>query len=94
MKYIIDHTTKFKKQYNKLKKQGKDLNKLQEIVIKLSNKELLDEKYKNHKLTDDRNYKDCYECHIEPDWLLIYKIKDEELILLLFATGSHSELFN
>ena len=94
MKYIIDYTTKFKKQYNKLKKQGKDLNKLQEIVIKLSNNELLDEKYKNHKLTDDRNYKDCYECHIEPDWLLIYKIKDEELILLLFATGSHSDLFN
>lgn len=94
MQYIIDYTTKFKKQYNKLKKQGKDLNKLQEIVIKLSNNELLDEKYKNHKLTDDRNYKDCYECHIEPDWLLIYKIKDEELILLLFATGSHSDLFN
>ena len=94
MQYIIDYTTKFKKQYNKLKKQGKDLNKLQEIVIKLSNNELLDEKYKNHRLTDDRNYKDCYECHIEPDWLLIYKIKDEELILLLFATGSHSELFN
>lgn len=94
MQYIIDYTTKFKKQYNKLKKQGKDLNKLQEIVIKLSNNELLNEKYKNHKLTDDRNYKDCYECHIEPDWLLIYKIKDEELILLLFATGSHSDLFN
>ena len=94
MKYIIDYTTKFKKQYNKLKKQGKDLNKLQEIVIKLSNNELLDEKYKNHKLTDDRNYKNCYECHIEPDWLLIYKMKDEELILLLFATGSHSDLFN
>ena len=43
---------------------------------------------------DDKTYKGCYECHITPDWLLIYNIEDSELILLLFATGSHSELFN
>ena len=45
-------------------------------------------------LLNDKKYKDCKECHIEPDWLLVYQIKDSELILLLFATGSHSELFN
>ena len=46
-------------------------------------------------ITDaDKIYYDCYECHISPDWLLIYKIENEQLILLLFATGSHSELFN
>ena len=53
----------------------------------------LESKYKNHKLISNKKYKDCFECYIEPDWLLVYKIKDDKLILLLFATGSHSELF-
>ena len=53
----------------------------------------LEIKNKNHNLINDKHYKDCKECHIEPDWLLIYKIKDNELILLLMATGSHSDLF-
>ena len=44
-------------------------------------------------MLNDKKYKDCKECHIEPDWVLIYRIKDAELILLLFGTGSHSELF-
>ena len=93
MKYKIDFTSNFKKQYKKIKKQGKDLNKLYEIIEKLANGEELESKYKNHNLISDKKYKECKELHIEPDWLLIYQIKDSELILLLFGTGSHSELF-
>ena len=93
MKYTIDYTTNFKKQHKKAKKQGKDLNKLYEIINKLANNEILEPKYKNHSLINNKKYKDCKECHIEPDWLLIYKIKDKELILVLFSIGTHSELF-
>ncbi len=93
MKYHIDYTNKFKKQYKKLKKQNKDLTKIYEVIKNLANGKELEEKYKNHKLLNDKTYKDCNECHIEPDWLLIYKIQNDELILLLFATDSHSELF-
>lgn len=93
MKYKIDYTKNFKKQYKKIKKQGKDLDKFFAIVTTLAMGEELNVKYKNHNLINDKMYKDCCECHIEPDWLLIYQIKDNELILLLFAIGSHSELF-
>ena len=57
----------------------------------LANGDTLNIKYKNHKLINDKYYKNCYECHIESDWLLIYKYEKEELILI--ATGSHSEMF-
>lgn len=94
MKYNIDFTINFKKQYRKLKRQGKDLNKLYEVIKRLADGEDLDSKYKNHNLINNKVYKNCKECHIEPDWLLIYKIFDEELVLVLFSTGSHSELFD
>ncbi len=93
MKYRVDYTNNFKKQYKKIKKQGKDLDQLYEVIEKLSNGEELDKKYKNHKLINDKFFKECNECHITPDWLLIYKIQDDMLVLLLFATGSHSDLF-
>lgn len=93
MKYKIDYTKNFKKQYKRIKKQGKDLDKFFAVVTTLAMGEELNVKYKNHNLINDKIYKDCCECHIEPDWLLIYQIKDNELILLLFAIGSHSELF-
>ena len=64
-----------------------------EVVVILANRGELDKKYRNHKLINDKYFKDCYECHIEPDWLLIYKYENKELILLLIATGSHSDLF-
>lgn len=94
MKYKIDYTSNFKKQYKKIKKQGKDLNKLHEVIEKLANGDELEAKYKNHDLINNKLYKNCKECHIQPDWLLVYKLDNDELILLLFATGSHSELFN
>lgn len=93
-KYEVQTTSNFKKKYKKIIKQGKDEKKFLRVLGFLANGEQLEEKYKNHKLVNDKNYKDCYECHIEPDWLLVYKIRDDKLVLLLFATGSHSELFN
>lgn len=93
-KYGIKFTSSFNKDLKKIFKQGKDIKKLVEVVNKLANGEKLDEKYKNHVLIDNKYYKGCRECHIEPDWLLIYKyMGDDEMILLLINTGSHSNLF-
>lgn len=86
-------TSKFKKQYKKLAKQGKDLDKLDSVIDKLARKEKLDLKYKDHPLINDKYYKDCRECHISPDWLLVYQYNDNELELLLITTGSHTEVF-
>lgn len=94
MQYNIDYTNKFKKQYKKMKKQGKDLTKLYKAIEKLANKEKLELNFNNHNLIDNKIYKNCKECHIEPDWLLIYQINDNKLILLLIASGSHNELFD
>lgn len=89
VKYRLRYTNDFKKNYKKIKKQGKDVEKLKVVISKLANGLELEEKYKNHILTDSKHYKNCGECHIEPDWLLV----NDELILVLVATGSHSELF-
>lgn len=93
VKYQLRYTSDFKKNYKKIKKQGKDVEKLKIIISKLANGLELEEKYKNHILTDSKHYKNCGECHIEPDWLLVYQYINNELILVLVATGSHSELF-
>ena len=90
----IDFTKNFKKQLKKVIKQGKDVDALLDVVKKLANKEELDIKHKNHHLINDKTYRNCMECHIKPDWLLIYKYIDNNLVLLLLSTGSHSELFN
>lgn len=92
--YEIKTTTRFNKELKKISKQHKDINKLIYVVEMLANGKELEPKYKNHKLINDKTFKECYECHIQPDWLLVYKIQDNELVLLLFATGSHSDLFN
>ena len=92
-KYTVKYTSDFKKDYKKILRQGKDITKLKAIINELANGNELDMKYKNHMLKDNKYYKNCGECHIEPDWLLVYKYGDNELILLLVATGSHSELF-
>ena len=93
-KYKIDFSSKFKKQLKKMIKQDKDINKLLLVITLLANKEALDVKYKDHQLIDDKTYKNCRECHITPDWLLIYKYEEENLVLVFFSTGSHSELLN
>lgn len=92
--YKVEYSSSFKKSLKKVTKQGKDIEKLLDVVDKLANNEELEEKYHNHNLISDKYYKDCRECHIEPDWLLIYKYVENDLILLLVKTGSHSELFN
>ena len=94
IKYEVRFTNEFKKDYKRIKKQGKNLDRLKYVVSKLANNEILEEKYKNHMLTDSKYYKNCGECHITPDWLLLYQYIDNKLILLLVSTGSHSELFD
>lgn len=74
-----------------MKKRGKDLAKLKYVVNELANQRPLDEKYRAHELTG--NYRNFRECHIEPDWLLIYRIEKGELTLALVRTGTHSDLF-
>ena len=92
-KYEIEGLKSFQKNFKKVVRQGKDINKFKNILLKLANKEKLDQKYKDHRLIDNRYFKDCRECHIEPDWLLVYKYLDDKLILVLVDTGSHSEVF-
>ena len=87
----VKFTSKFKKDYKLIKKRGMNINLLKEIVGKLANNIPLEEKYKDHELTG--NYKGFRECHIQPDWLLIYLVEDNKLILTLSRTGTHSDLF-
>ena len=87
----IVRSNRFLKDLRLAKKRGLDLSSLEEVVSKLANQEKLDEKYHDHPLSG--NYSDFRECHIKPDWLLVYAIDDEELELFLFRTGSHSDLF-
>ena len=75
----------------KLKKRKYYLKLLAKIINKLSDSEVLSEKYRDHYLTGD--YKGFRECHIQPDWLLIYKIEKNILVLTLSRTGTHSDLF-
>ena len=91
MKYEGKFTNQFKKDLKLAKKQGKDTEKLFEVIEKLANGEPLAEKYHDHGLTG--NYRGCRECHIQPDWLLVYEVLDDILVLMLYRVGSHSELF-
>ena len=87
-------SSKFKKNYKKALKQGKDKNKFIYVLRKLASGEKLDFNYKDHALINDKTYKNCRECHIEPDWLLVYKYNDDYIELILVATGSHSKILN
>ena len=89
----IEFTGQFKKDYRLAVKRGCDPKAIETVIALLANEQPLPEKYRDHALTNSRNYKDMRECHIEPDWLLIYKILKETLILRLIRTGSHSDLF-
>lgn len=73
MKYEIIMTSAFKKELKNIKKRNKDLSKLTEIVNKLANDEELNVKNRDHALVNNLRFQNCRECHIEPDWLLIYK---------------------
>jgi mRNA interferase YafQ len=89
--YSLTTTNKFNKSLKLCKKRGYDLSLLQVVIDLLLVDGKLPNQYKPHKLVG--NYKDCWECHIKPDWLLVWKQNDTELILLLLETGTHSDLF-
>ena len=88
-KYELDLTGVFKRDLNRAQKRGCDMNLLLEIVDKLQNGEPLPEKNKDHALTG--NWREHRECHITPDWLLVYRIFENTLILSLVRTGTHSD---
>ena len=85
----IVRKSRFKKDFKKLQSSGKDLQKLAEVIRMLANEEELPERNRDHALIGD--YADHRECHITPDWLLIYQTTETELLLV--RTGSHSDLF-
>ena len=89
MKFSIRRTTQFKKDIKHLIGKGKDIEKLLSIVENLAEGRKLDSHYRDHRLKG-RN-KGKRDCHIEPDWILLYSIEDDELIL--YRTGTHSDLF-
>lgn len=84
-------TTQFKKDYKLAVRRGCKPQKLSEILDALCTGRKLSEKHKDHSLTNSKKYKDVRECHIEPDWLLIYRIDENSVYLI--RTGTHSDLF-
>lgn len=93
-KYQVKFSSEFKKSLKKIIKHGKDINKLLYIVDMLSKKDSLNSKYHDYALKNDKRFNNCRDCHIEPDWILIYKYIDKEKVLLLVNTGSHSEVLD
>ncbi len=91
MKYNIRPTTRFQKDLKRVQRRGYDLSLLTDIIKKLADGEPLPEKNRDHSLSGD--YIGCRECHIAPDWLLIYEVANCDLILYLTRTGTHSDLF-
>ena len=91
MKKEIIWTSRFKKDYKLAMKRHLDIDLLDDVIRILAYGEKLKEKYKDHNLTG--NWIGYRECHIQPDWLLIYKSDDNLLTLVLARTGSHSDLF-
>ena len=93
MTYNIVQTNKFKKDYEKCIKRGLKIDELKEVLVLLSQGAVLPQKYFDHPLKPSKDYINCRELHIEPDWLLIYKYSNDNVILYLIRTGTHSDLF-
>lgn len=89
--YNIRPTSRFQKDLKRVKKRGYDISLLSEVIKKLAAGETLPDKNRDHWLSGD--YVGCRECHITPDWLLIYEVDGNNLILYLTRTGSHGDLF-
>lgn len=92
MKYTVILSTRFKKDFKLAQKRGKDMEKLRYVISVLADGGNLDERYHDHTLKG--KYDGYQECHIEPDWLLIYRYVDDELLLYLTRTGTHSDLLD
>ena len=91
MRYEVKFTSQFKKDLKLAKRQNRDIDKLMTVVNKLAEGKPLDAKYHDHGLSG--KYKGTRECHIEPDWLLVYEIRNGVLVLILYRVGTHSEVF-
>ena len=89
MTLIPHRVAQFKRDYKLMKRRGKDMEKLRSVMRKLANEELLEAKHRNHPLVG--NYVGRRECHVEPDWLLIYKL--EPSVIIFERTGTHADLF-
>ena len=89
-RYAVRHTSQIKRDLRLMAKQGKDLSVFEAVVEKLANGKPLELSNKDHALSGE--YKGCRECHIRPDWLLLYEVDNNTLYLHLIRTGSHSEL--
>ena len=87
----IEYTAKFRRDYKRVEKQGRDMSELFFVIGELANGRQLDKKYRDHALTG--NWQGFRECHIQPDWLLVYFVDGGKLVLTLSRTGSHSDLF-
>ena len=87
----IKYQTAFKKDYKRVVRRGYDVRLLEKVIKLLAEQNPLPKEYHDHNLTG--NYAGCRECHITPDWLLIYEVKETELLLYLTRTGTHSDLF-
>ena len=92
MIFKVKWSSRFKKGYKLAKKRGLDISLLGNVIYKLQRGISLDDKNHDHELKG--KYKGFRECHIQPDWLLIYLIEDDVLTLTLVDTGTHSDLFN
>ena len=91
MKYTVKYSTLFKKSYRKCMKRGCDEELFRTAITILAETGSLPKEYKPHPLKG--NYKGCMECHLTPDWLLVWKQNDKELVLLLVDTGTHQDIF-
>jgi len=89
--YVVRPTTKFQRDLKRAEKRGYNISLLTNVIKLLAAGKTLPQKYKDHDLSGD--YIGCRECHITPDWLLVYEIDDNMLILYLTRTGTHSDLF-
>ena len=89
--YTVKFTTAYKKSYKLMKKRGLDLSLLDDVVDTLLQGKQLDEKYRDHELSG--KLKGFRECHVKPDWLLVYLIENDILTLTLVDTGTHSDIF-
>ncbi|MBR1438578.1 MAG: type II toxin-antitoxin system YafQ family toxin [Synergistaceae bacterium] len=89
--YTVRTSKRYRRELKKVISRGKDIGKLEEVINILASGEKLPQKYSDHPLSGD--WKGFRECHIEPNWLLVYSIHDDILVLVLMSTGTHSDVF-
>ena len=93
MIYSIRKSSQFKRDFKQSLKRGLNIQEFMKVLDLLQKGAVLPEKYQDHPLRSSKDYKNCRELHIEPDWLLIYKYSNDNVLLYLIRTGTHSDLF-